>query len=195
MSKYIIYNGELYHYGRIGMKWGQHIFGKDNVKSVGRVKSSNTKNRLGSKNIFADVTKNFKPTKNEFGWYNDIETTVNIGKNKNVPVYVDYKEGMDIANATKKASNFIKKYDDNKMRNFIAKEFFDKRKPWSNDDGIKFTRKEFMNEMKLDSIGFDSSGSTYEVYYYDGGVSYGGHIFTVEGSTDTGKPNDIYLWG
>lgn len=25
---YIIYDGELYHYGRKGMKWGQHIFAK-----------------------------------------------------------------------------------------------------------------------------------------------------------------------
>lgn len=25
---YVIHNGELYHYGRKGMKWGQHIFGK-----------------------------------------------------------------------------------------------------------------------------------------------------------------------
>lgn len=29
MSEYhVIYDGELYHYGRKGMKWGQHIYGK-----------------------------------------------------------------------------------------------------------------------------------------------------------------------
>lgn len=32
MSNYIIRDGELYHYGRKGMKWGQNIFGK--VKKV-----------------------------------------------------------------------------------------------------------------------------------------------------------------
>lgn len=38
MDDYIIYDGELYHYGRKGMKWGQHIFGK--VKSgAGKVKA------------------------------------------------------------------------------------------------------------------------------------------------------------
>lgn len=29
VNDYTIINGELYHYGRKGMKWGQHIFGKD----------------------------------------------------------------------------------------------------------------------------------------------------------------------
>ena len=28
MSNYIIHDGELYHYGRKGMKWGQNIYGK-----------------------------------------------------------------------------------------------------------------------------------------------------------------------
>ena len=36
-NTYYVYSDELYHYGRKGMKWGQHIFGKPRSGSKGRV--------------------------------------------------------------------------------------------------------------------------------------------------------------
>lgn len=40
---------ELYHYGRQGMKWGQHIFGSNQTGSSDRKKSGNSKSSNGKK--------------------------------------------------------------------------------------------------------------------------------------------------
>lgn len=40
---------ELYHYGRQGMKWGQHIFGSNQTGSSGRKKSGNSRSSNGKK--------------------------------------------------------------------------------------------------------------------------------------------------
>lgn len=37
------YTSELYHYGRMGMKWGQHIFGKVQARRAARKKAANLK--------------------------------------------------------------------------------------------------------------------------------------------------------
>lgn len=44
------YSDELYHYGVLGMKWGKHIFGKDD-SSTGRKRSSNKKPSLYEKRM------------------------------------------------------------------------------------------------------------------------------------------------
>lgn len=40
---------ELYHYGRQGMKWGQHIFGSNQTSSSDRKKSGNSRSSNGKK--------------------------------------------------------------------------------------------------------------------------------------------------
>ena len=40
---------ELYHYGRQGMKWGQHIFGSNQIGSSGRKKYGNSRSSNGKK--------------------------------------------------------------------------------------------------------------------------------------------------
>lgn len=39
--EYIIHSGELYHYGRKGMKWGQNIFGKVKARRTAKQRSKN----------------------------------------------------------------------------------------------------------------------------------------------------------
>lgn len=72
-NDYIIYNGELYHYGRKGMRWGQNIFGKvknwrtsrkraKNLKTARKVKAERQKliesGKLSSKKMTEKELKN-----------------------------------------------------------------------------------------------------------------------------------------
>lgn len=52
------YDDELYHYGRLGMKWGQHIFGKSRSTGSSRRSSSRKNNNRVSTNakIYQQMT-------------------------------------------------------------------------------------------------------------------------------------------
>lgn len=54
-NTHYVYSDELYHYGRKGMKWGEHIFGKPRSGSKGRV--------VAKKKSFSDKAKEAKEAK------------------------------------------------------------------------------------------------------------------------------------
>lgn len=55
---------ELYHYGRLGMKWGQHVFGDIKKLSIGYIKRKN-KERNISENTRLQIRKLKKQAKEE----------------------------------------------------------------------------------------------------------------------------------
>lgn len=190
-------NNELYHYGVKGMKWGVR---KDR-DSKGTNVSVKRKVSSSSNTLFDDaITKGV--TRNKYGWIDDLESTANIGSNKNVPIRLNVtKRGSsndiadDIPQRAKKATEFIKKYKDDKTREDIANEYFDKNDPWINEDrSTPISRDMFKKCMKLDSISINPSYDMFVAAYYDGGT-YGGHYFVVEGDMKTQKARRVSLEG
>lgn len=202
-----------------GQAYAEMYLGKSNaVKTAANAESdvsSKTKTTTAtrsnrSKTDFDDALATYTPKKDAHGWVEDLRITKNIGKHKNVDIVINSSDDNDwktpaskeiMTTRAVKAQKFVNKYDDNAIKESIAKEYFDNRTPWSNDPSdpgtkdTKLTRNQFKDEMVLETISLDKTGDGYLAYYYDGGNSYGGHVFVVEGDTKNGKVRYISLEG
>lgn len=186
---------ELMHYGVKGMKWGQHIFGKDE-NSSGTKSSVKKKRTDGGTEFDEGIKKGF--TRNQYGWINPVEITTNIGSAKNVRVNLEVgkydsttrteKVADDIPERSKKAQKLIKDvYNDDEVKEVIAKNIYDY---YNWDENL--TRDDFKKRIKLISLWVNDG--TYEAYYDDDGT-YRGHVFCVEGDVETGKAVRVSMEG
>lgn len=68
----VTYGGELYHYGRKGMKWGEHVYSRNDIKELkrfmrskdakGYAKRYNTNNSIKMKWKMPDINKAYSIT-------------------------------------------------------------------------------------------------------------------------------------
>lgn len=186
---------ELYHYGVKGMKWGQHIFGKEQTSSGAKSSTKKKKDDNSGTEFDEGIKKGF--TRNQYGWINPVEITTNVGTAKNVRVNLEVgkydsttrtvKVADDVPERAKKAQKLIKKYDDDGVKEIIAKDIYDQ---YNWDENL--TRNEFKKRIKLISLWVNDG--TYEAYYDDDGT-YRGHVFCVEGAAETGKAVRVSMEG
>lgn len=125
-------------------------------------------------------------SRNNYGDY-VLSTKTKIGKD-NVMVETRSKSGLEKADAIDTV-NFLKKFDGEKAKEGIAKDYYDGPNSWIDKDpsGDNYhTRDDFKNKMYLTNIELDPEWRTYVAWYEDGGT-YGYHAFCVEGSMDDMK--------
>ena len=190
-----IESNELMHYGVKGMKWGQHIFGKEETSSGAKSSTKKKKDDNSGTEFDEGIKKGF--TRNQYGWINPVEITTNVGTAKNVRVNLEVgkydsttrteKVADDVPERAKKAQKLIKKYDDDGVKEIIAKDIYDQ---YNWDENL--TRNEFKKRIKLISLWVNDG--TYEAYYDDDGT-YRGHVFCVEGAAETGKAVRVSMEG
>lgn len=155
----------------------------------------------GKSNIFGKL-EDLKPQYSPYGSLRDLETKADIGNNKNVEIYLNiskrdnHKEPSDnIPELAKKAQKFIDNYNDDKSRDSVASEYYDKNKPWVNDDPeTAITRDQFKEKLQLESISIEPNYSMFTIVYRDGG-SYDGHWLVGEGNLETGEIKRFSLEG
>lgn len=204
-------DNDIQHYGIKGMKWGVHRFyNKDGSRTAAGKKRENEakrgKNQNGddydgdpearpelyyksSKSSFTEALNDYVPSKNRYGFVNDLEISKDIGNNKNVSVSVrssakdsnvNFASSDEMKSRTKKADDFIKQFNDEDMRNYLANSYQEYAlEPVS--------REQFKKSFELVNIRIDPDWNTYEATYLDNGVM-NDHIFTIEGDMKTRKP-------
>lgn len=173
------------------------------IKSMGREQARvDWRNSTGNKErvdkLYSSFTKDerkqvdmiqagFKGKNPYGGWYNS-ELKANIGNNK-VKVNVLSRKGSERSDSID-AVEFLKKYNLNKAKEGIVKEYYDKPDSWidkSPGEGSNYyTRDEFKNKIKPYNIDIDPDSRSYTVSWNDGDT-YGGHDFVDEGSLDDMK--------
>lgn len=117
-----------------------------------------------------------------YGGYASIfKRDVGGGHSSDVIVYSE--KGKEVFSASE-ASKFLKKYDIEKAKEGIAKEYYDGDNSWIDKTpggDNYYTREQFKNMIKPQTIVVHPDNQTYEVWWDDGGT-YGYHAFTDEGS-------------
>lgn len=119
-----------------------------------------------------------------------------VGDFNDVEVIVRPKEGTGKSDSVD-VDAFLKKFDSNKAKEGLAKEYYDGPKSWIDkepDGDNYYTRDDFKNKLKLETLDVDPDNKMYTAYYYDGGT-YGGHIFVDEGSMEDMKVRNRSLEG
>jgi hypothetical protein len=132
-----MYNNELYHYGRKGMKWGQHIFGKGRNNAV----SSSVKKRNIARGIDknASLTKKYVKTIEVHGknspQYASVHKQIQKHNQHLRDQVVDYLDSI----SAKKVKELVK-FDSEHGKHYVELRAFDKK--WNKlDDGIYIDNK------------------------------------------------------
>lgn len=135
--------------------------GTDEARASRYIKEYESKSKVASQTI-----------KQKVGDFNDVEVSVR-----------SKKDGTGQSDSTE-VNSFLKKFDSNKAKEGLAKEYYDGAKSWIDkepDGDNYYTRDDFKNKLKLETLDIDPDNGMYTAYYYDGGT-YGGHYFVDEGS-------------
>lgn len=95
------------------------------------------------------------------------------------------------------ATNFIKRYDMDKAKEGLAKEYYDGEYSWIDkepDGDNYYSRDDFKKLVSVQTVRLDPEWKTYEAWWDDGGT-YGYHAFCDTGSMEDMKVRDRSLNG
>ena len=164
------------------------MYGNSGTLETGNTNSSKTtKTNTTALKSESEIAEGFK--ENRWGNYtSDFKAT--IGDAADVNVSVRSTKGKEKESA-KAATEFLKKYDTDKAREGLAKEYYDGKysDEWldKNPNSSNYTsRDDLKSKAVLNDIDIHPEWNTYTAYWYDGGT-YGGHTFVDEGNMDDMK--------
>ena len=110
-NKYIISGGELYHYGRKGMRWGMNIFGKIKAYSAKKKRLANLKK---AREVRAERKKLISSDRMSVKQMTDSELKARIARLQMEKTYKDLVKSNTFANNTR-GKNFINKFFDSTL--------------------------------------------------------------------------------
>lgn len=157
-----IYPDELYHYGRKGMKWGQHIFGKERPAGGSRKKSSkDVENRFvsGAKGVAKKVG---TAASNAYAKRKEEKRVQNLKKKKisdmtddELAEYTDRMNRERVASLAKQQTNQLNPQRVSKGQAFIVSLGRDVLAPTAKNVG-----RQYLEKVLKDQLGLNSSGNS-----------------------------------
>lgn len=115
-----IYDDELYHYGRLGMKWGQHIFGKVKAKKVAKQRKESLekarKARTEKRQAEAERQKKLASGKLSVKEMTDAELQQKINRLNLERTYKSLEKEAKMANSTSnRGKRFVNRFIDSSL--------------------------------------------------------------------------------
>lgn len=153
-----IYPDELYHYGRKGMKWGQHIFGKERSSGTKRKKSSrDVENRFvsGVKSAAGKVSAARAKAKEDKRVQKLKKKKVGDMTDEELAEYTDRMNRERVASLAKQQANQLNPQRVSKGQAFITSLGRDVLAPTAKNVG-----RQYLEKVLKDQLGLNSSGNS-----------------------------------
>ena len=153
-----IYPDELYHYGRKGMKWGQHIFGKERPAGGNRKrKSKNVENRFvsGAKSVASKVSASRAKAKEDKRIQKLKKKKISDMTDDELAEYTDRMNRERLANQVRNNARVLDPQNVSKGRSFISSIGRDVIAPTAKNVGRQWLEKTLKDQLGLNNYNND----------------------------------------
>ena len=153
-----IYPDELYHYGRKGMKWGQHIFGKERPAGGNRKrKSKDVENRFvsGAKSVASKVSASRAKAKEDKRIQKLKKKKISDMTDDELAEYTDRMNRERLANQVRNNARVLDPQNVSKGRSFISSIGRDVIAPTAKNVGRQWLEKTLKDQLGLNNSNND----------------------------------------
>ena len=153
-----IYPDELYHYGRKGMKWGQHIFGKERPAGGNRKrKSKDVENRFvsGAKSVASKVSASRAKAKEDKRIQKLKKKKISDMTDDELAEYTDRMNRERLANQVRNNARVLDPQNVSKGRSFISSIGRDVIAPTAKNVGRQWLEKTLKDQLGLNNYNND----------------------------------------